>query len=405
MTSAQMIYLVARREVVERLRTRLFKVSTLLTLAFIAAAIVLPKVLDRPTTWNIGVTDIRASRVAETAKQLLLTSEPDAKVTIVELSEAQARKQVSVGDLDVVLSAVDSKAPTAIVRRQLSDFKRSLLAGAIQQRRIIDQAASLGITEQQAFSLIAPGELELAILDPPDPDRDSDRSLALGGAILLFIMVMQFGMAIASGVVEEKSSRVLELLLGRMTTRTLLTGKLLGIGSLGLGQMLLFTVFGVGLSGAVGSVTLRASSIALVALTMLWFVLGYLVFAGLYLIAGSLAGRQEDLQSTTGIPIVISMASYFTAIAALPSPDAAWVPLAAVAPFTAPLLQPSRFADGSLSFLEGLFGVGIAVLTIRLLIGVAAKVYNRTVLMRTQTSMWRLFRSRKSHQQLPQAEA
>jgi ABC-2 type transport system permease protein len=398
MTSAQMIVLVAKREIVERLRTRVFLVSTLLTLAFIAASIVLPQLFDRPTSWSIGTADARSARVAETAKQLLLAAEPDAKVSIVVVSQAEARSRVNNGDLDVVLLASGTGAPSAIVQRQLSDFKRSLLAGAIQQQRVIDQAASLGISEAQAFSLLAPGELELDILDPPDPARESDRSLAVGGALLLFVMVMQYGMAIASGVVEEKSSRVLELLLGRMSTRSLLTGKLLGIGLLGLGQMLLFTVFGVGLASVVGTVTLHLSSIALIGLTVLWFVLGYLVFAGLYLIAGALAGRQEDLQSTTGIPLVVSMASYFTAIAAMPSPDAPWVSFAAVVPFSASLLQPVRFADGSLSVLEGLFGIGLAVLAIRVLIAIAARIYNRTILMRTQTSIWKLFRSRASTQ-------
>jgi ABC-2 type transport system permease protein len=394
MSARSQVALVMRREIVERTRQRLFLVSTLITVAFIVGAVLLPKLLDSPSKWKIGAADQKATRLAESAKQLLLAGEPDATVTITSVKPEEGRKQVASGALDVLLVTTGDTAPTATVDRSLSDSKRALLSSAIQQQRIIDEAQRLGISSDDAFALLAPGELNIDVLDPPDPAKDSDRALAFAAAVLMFFQVMQFGMAVATGVVEEKSSRVLELLLGRMKTRTLLTGKLLGIGLVGLAQTLVFVAVGLLTVQLTGTAKLSGASWSLGALTVVWFVVGYLLFSGLFLIAGALAGRQEDLQSTTGLALVISMASYFASVFIGGSPDAGWARIVSVIPFCAPMSQPIRFADGSSSWLEMLFAFGLAAVTIWLVIGFATRIYNRTVLMKTQTSLIKTLRQR-----------
>jgi ABC-2 type transport system permease protein len=396
MTNRSMVWLVARREIVERIRQRVFVVSTLITIAIICAIVLLPKLLDRPTEWAIGVTNPKAQRLAEATKQLLVAGEPKAKVTITSVSERSGKAEIKSGNIDVLLAADPAgKQPlVATVNRGLGDDKRALLSTAIQQQRVIDEAKRLGISSDDAFSLLAPGELNINVLDPPDPSKDSDRALAMGASILMFVQVMQFGMAVAGGVVEEKSSRVLELLLGRMNTRTLLTGKLLGIGAVGLLQMVAYVASALILVTVAGVAKLTGASWKLAALTLIWFVVGYLLFSGFYLIAGALAGRQEDLQSTTGLALLVSMAGYITSIFVMQSPDAGWARIASVIPFCAPMSQPLRFANGSSSLLEMLFAFGLCALTIWLVIRVAARIYNRTVLMKTQTGLIKTLRQR-----------
>jgi ABC-2 type transport system permease protein len=388
------VMLVMRREITERARQRVFLVSTLITVVFIIGAVAAPKLLSSPTKWSIGATDQKAMRLAESAKQQLLAAEPDATVTIRSVKPDAGREQIAQGSLDVLLAAPIDKAPTATVDRSLSDTKRALLSTAIQQQRIIDEAQRLGISSQDAFALLAPGELNVDVLDPPDPSKDSDRALAFAAAVMMFFQVMQFGMAVASGVVEEKSSRVLELLLGRMSSRTLLTGKLGGIGLVGLAQTLVFVVAGLVAVKLTGAAKLTSASWSLGALTVAWFVVGYLLFSGLFLIAGALAGRQEDLQSTTGLALVVSLAAYLASVFISGSPDAGWARIASVIPFCAPMSQPLRFADGSSSWPEMLFAFGLCAVTIWLLIRFAARIYNRTVLMKTQTSLFKTVRQR-----------
>ncbi len=396
MSNASIVWLVARREIVERLRQRVFLVSTLITIAVLSAIIVLPKLLDRPTEWVIGTTNPKAVRLAEATKQLLIAGEPKAKVTITKVSGSAGKAQLKQGKIDLLLAADESgkQPPTATVNRSLGDDKRALLSTAIQQQRIIDEAKRLRISPDDAFALLAPGELNINVLDPPDASKDSDRALAMGASILMFIQVMQFGMAVASGVVEEKASRVLELLLGRMNTRTLLTGKLLGIGAVGLLQTLIYVASALVLITVSGVAKLTGASWKLAALTLAWFVIGYLLFSGFYLIAGALAGRQEDLQSTTGLALLVSMAGYITSIFVMQSPDAGWARIASVIPFCAPLCQPLRFANGSSSVPEMLFAFGLCAVTIWFVIRIAARIYNRTVLMKTQTGLIKTLRQR-----------
>lgn len=230
------------------------------------------------------------------------------------------------------------------------------------------------------------------MLDPPDATKDGDRALAFAASIILFVQMLQFGMAISSGVVEEKSSRVQELLLGRMKPRTLLAGKLLGIGLVGFGQLIMFGVVGLAMVKLTGIVTLSAGSWTLLVQTLVWFVVGYASFSGLYLIAGALAGRPEDLQGTTGLALVVSMASYFASIYASGSPDSSWTRILSMVPFSSPLIQPVRFAAGEGSVGDAAIALVLSALTIWLLVRLGEVIYKRTMLSQGQTSIWKTLR-------------
>jgi ABC-2 type transport system permease protein len=394
MTSFQLIKLVMRREIVERLRQRVFLVSTLITLLLIVGGTVIPSFFDKPSKTTLGVTDAGAQALADTTKQLILASDPEGTVTIKKVTEADGRLAVKDGDIDTLLSTSENGPPLVIVNRRLGDDRRAIISGAIQQQRIVRESQRLGITDEDARSLLAPGELTVEVLDPPDPTKDGDRALAFAGSIFLFMQLLQFGMAISSGVVEEKSSRVQELLLGRMKPRTLLAGKLLGIGLVGFAQLVVFAVLALTMVKLTSIVTLSGASWKVVAQTLLWFIVGYASFSGLYLIAGALAGRQEDLQSTTGLALIVAMGSYFASIFAAGSPDAVWARILSVLPFSGPLIQPVRFAEGEGSVLDALFAIGLSALAIWGLVRLGEVVYKRTMLSQTQTSLWKVLRSR-----------
>ncbi len=392
-TTAQAVMRVARREFTERLRERSFVVSTIVSALVLVVIAALPSLLDRPTRWTVGVTDARSAELAAGVRALLLAGEPDARVTIRTYDgEAAGRQAVEAGDVSALIIAPDPDAePEVVVERRLSDERAALLAVAIQRLRLVEQADELGISRDAALRLAEPGRFRVDALRPLDDQRETDVNLARVAGILMFIQVMAFGSALASGVVEEKSSRVVEVLLARIRPTTLLTGKLLGIGALGLAQTAVYVVVGLVAIAVAGTATISGTSVGIAAAVLAWFVLGFAFYSTLFLVAGALAGRAEDLQSTMSLAMIVSMASYVGTIFA-GDPESTPARIVSLVPSAAPMAMPQRLAAGDASLIEVALAIVLLLGAIALLIRLAARVYQRTILSRTQQGLLRVLR-------------
>jgi len=200
--------------------------------------------------------------------------------------------------------------------------------------------------------------------------------------LLLYGQLLTYGFWVAIGVVEEKSSRVVEILLSAIRPRQLLAGKVLGIGLLGAAQLLLVVVAGVALALLAGSLDVKGDILGTVAVIMLFFPLGFALYACLFASAGALVSRQEDLQSTTTPLTILIVGSYIVSFTALQDPGGTLAKVASLVPVSSPLVMPPRLALGQASAVEVLAAVAILLLTIAAVIGFAARVYERAV-MRT----------------------
>ncbi|MEJ7714678.1 MAG: ABC transporter permease [Thermoleophilaceae bacterium] len=219
---------------------------------------------------------------------------------------AKAEKQVRDGDLDAALVAP---------RQVVSDDKLpDELAQALQLGA--RQVASGEALRRQGSPRRRPAErwtpsLRTRTLAGDSQDSDQRKFIALAAALLLYGQLLTYGLWVATGVVEEKASRVVEILLATLSPRALMAGKIVGLGVLGAGQMLLVVVLGLALALATGSLEATGGDVAPVLLVLLWFPLGYALYASLYAAAGALVSRQEDLQSATTPLTVLIIASFF----------------------------------------------------------------------------------------------
>jgi ABC-2 type transport system permease protein len=181
-------------------------------------------------------------------------------------------------------------------------------------------------------------------------------------------------------VVEEKSSRVVELLLSRLRPQELLAGKVLGIGMVGLAQ------FAVVAGSALAALALSHDTVApmttpgTIGWTVFWFVLGYGFYAVLYATAGSLVSRQEDTQSIQ-LPVTgMLLVAYFLAFAATESPDSAAAVVGSLFPPTAPMVMIVRIAHGGVPWWQIVLSVGLMVITIYGMVLLAGRIYAGAVL-------------------------
>jgi ABC-2 type transport system permease protein len=219
--------------------------------------------------------------------------------------------------------------------------------------------------------------IELGQVEGRSPD---DETAAFLMTMVLFFAISTYGAMVLSGVVEEKSSRTVEVLLARMPARNLLAGKIAGIGLLGLAQIAATAVVALVAASLADSFDVPAVRGYVLAWAVVWFVLGYALYATVFGILGSLASRTEDASSVTGPVSIIFVLAFFVSFAAIGSADTTWARLVAWFPITAPLAMPNRIAMGAATWWDPLVAALLAVATIAGLVVLGGRVYTRAIL-------------------------
>ena len=167
--------------------------------------------------------------------------------------------------------------------------------------------------------------------------------------------IFSFGFTVLTGVVEEKQSRVVEVVLSTVRPRDLLMGKVLGIGVLGLVQLAAFVVAGVLAVSLTGEFSLPATTPAAVAMISIWFILGYLLYSTALGFLGALASRMEEASNASSPVTVVAVISYVASITvALGDPDGTLATILTFVPPAAPFVVPLRAALDAISPAESL---------------------------------------------------
>ena len=367
--------IVARREFVERARDRGFQVSTAITLLLLVGVIVISAALNRPTSFDLVVvgagSEVLGGEVRVAADALGF------EVHVLALPDrAEAERAVDAGDADAALLNGD-----AIVVR---DEPPEQLVGLIQafsfRERSRQALMEAGLSDEQVDAALVQRPLPVDALEPVDARRRESATVAFVGVLLLYGQLFAYGYWVAAGVVEEKSSRVVEVLLATLRPSHLLRGKILGIGLLGLLQLLLIGLVGLVASNAVGSLEFPSGAIATMGVVLVWFVLGFFFYAGLFAVAGSIVTRQEDLQTTMTPLTILIIASFIVGLSATGDPDSTLAVVASLLPFSSPLVMPTRIVLGDAAPWEVVASLAISVVSTAALIPIATKIYSRALL-------------------------
>jgi ABC-2 type transport system permease protein len=368
---------VARREFVERARDKGFVVSTAITLLILVGVIVATALLDRGTRFDLAV--VRDG--SPVGRQVVAAA--DALGFDVTLhtyrDEAAATSAVRGGDADAAL--LDPGGSGEIVVR--SDPPEQLV-GVVQvvALRARSEAAleAAGLSEEQVRDAIDQPALPVRALEPRDDRERENATVAYVGVIALYGQIFAYGYWVAAGVVEEKSSRVVEVLLATLRPSQLLRGKILGIGLLGLAQLVLIGAVGLTTAQLLGRIEFPTGAITAIALVVGWFVIGFFFYAGLFAVAGSIVTRQEDLQTTMTPLTLVIVASFFVGLSATGNPSSTLATVASFLPPSAPLVMPSRMVLGEIGIPAALGSAALSIAVTILLVPVATTIYARAVL-------------------------
>ena len=370
--------LVAMRDFRVRLRDKGFFISTGITLAVLTLFILLRAFGDEVTpSFDLGITGTDEVAIQRTTAELDDVAEREGvelRVVVwddVEEAEAAVRS----GRLDAALVdgelVGDDAVPTTLTQ---------LVRNALIRVRIAAALEAGGADPSEIDAVLNQPAIEVRTLEPEDPDREENAGIAFIAVLLAYGQLFGYGVWVATGVIEEKASRVVEILLSAIRPRQLLAGKIAGIGLLGIVQLAFIAAYAIGLSVVTGALDIPGTAIGIALVVLAWFVMGFAFYAGLFAVSGSLVSRMEELQNAM-VPInLIIFISFFISIGALESPDSPLSVVASILPFSSALAMPVRIALGSATPEQIALSISLLVAGTALLVPLSARLYAGAVL-------------------------
>jgi ABC-2 type transport system permease protein len=373
--------IIAGREIRERVKGRLFRVGTLIILVAVGAAIVIPKLHSSssgPTLQKVGIVgslarDLRQV-VAKTGSRIgdsvTFTSEP---------SVAAAKAGLRSGRVYVAIVDGNEVVTNEPASQSSSPADPTFVQDVADLLGVVNAYRSAGLTNAQATQVSGARPVPVHTLKAGS--KPTANGTSVFGVILLFVMLSQYDTWILIGVMQEKSSRVVEVLLATVRPIQLLGGKVLGIGLVALGQATLIVAFALILAAAVGSDLLHGSAPLVLVCQLLWLVLGYAFYCWVYAAGGSTAERQDQVQTLAfplSIPILVGYIFSLT-VAGSGNADLLYKIFAYLPP-TAPFCMPVLVSLHLVTWWEF---VGSVLITLAATVGMAvfaARIYGRAVL-------------------------
>lgn len=365
--------LVTKREITVKATDRAFVVGTLVTLGLIVLLIGLQIWLaSRTENFTVAATPA-ATSLAETVQDRAEDIDENVVVEVTPVADdAAARAAVLDESADAWLHQRDG----GWVLTTKADFESSLqevVAQVVRDDALQQNATAAGTTVE---ALERGATLEADLLEGDAQRAELVGFVTFAFVFLFYLATLTFGATLASSVVEEKQSRIVEIIATAIPVRHLLAGKVLGNTVLAVAQLTLFVTVGlVGLSFTDFSPLITAVSGAAVWF-LVFFLAGFVALACLWAVAGSLASRLEDLQSTTTPLTMLVMGIFFSGLFL----EGTWQTVGSFVPPLSAILMPVRLLEGDAAWWEALVALGLLVVTAAVTVSIGERLYRRSLL-------------------------
>jgi ABC-2 type transport system permease protein len=401
--------IIARQEYSSRVRSRLFHLSTLLLAMLAVLVAFVPffvRVVEGRNVTTIAVVshdDSLAQRSISILESVLNGASNTTEKTFLVVRQSDEQLAISLverGSLDAVLIA-DRKPSGQLAfafhaGEGLGEDRLQQIAVGVFGVAVLDYSANNPLAGFQlpAVELLrasSPGGGSQPISGAEYAGR---RIVGIVFVVLIFITLVIYGMWVAAGVVAEKTSRVMELMISAASPRQLVIGKVAGIGAAGVTQMLGILIpaivaivmedpLATAVLGPGPTVALSLSGLspALLVAFLVWFVLGFTLFGLIYAAAGSLVSRAEDLQMLALPLSLIAIVGYLQAVLALTGGSPGFIRFASYVPFWSPFVMLTRLSVGRVEPIEIVVSVSILLATILVTAVVAIRIYGAGVLL------------------------
>ena len=377
------IGLVARREIRTQLRSRTFLVGLIITIVILVGyAVLFAFIGSQFSSSSLAL----GGQAQQLRPALTVAAERDGTdLTITDVT----------GSAEELLRGDD--APDAVLEGGPGGYRliglddvdsdlQNLVSNTVRQNAVDGALRAAG---QDPVVVERASAVTVSSVNPPDPLRGQRIGVAFAVAFLLFISVQTYGSLVAQGVVEEKSSRVVELLLSTIRPVHLLAGKILGLGVVGLIQLVILGAIGIVGGLAVGALTVPTAAVSAIGTGLMWYLVGFFLYASAFGAIGATVSRQEELQSAVTPLIFPLLIPFVLSVSVLPNdPRNPLITVLSFIPFFSQSLMPARAAIGVASGWEQLIALVLAVIAIAVVVRFAARIYRNSVLRTGAKVSW-----------------
>ncbi len=369
MRSWRAVRLVAMREILERGRSRGYLLSLVFTLFLLLAGFVLPQFLLADRATRLALVEPVPAGLQAAVETTATAYELDLVIsTVADRAAAEAALGASTIDAALAVPADLSGPGELIVQEQAGPTLQAVTSAAVVSLRAADAA-----------ELLTPPAV--TVLAPPTEEDMTAIIFANAGIILMFIGIFSYGTWVLTGVVEEKQSRVVEVVLSTVRPRDLLMGKVIGIGLLALAQIVVLVAAGIAAAQLSGRLTLPPTTLGAVVQLFVWFILGFALYSTAMGFLGALASRVDEASNASMPVTMTATACYLVSILVVTSePSGVVARVMTFFPPAAPMVVPLRVALGAIEPWEVVLSIALMLVSIWVLFVIGARVYAGAVL-------------------------
>lgn len=376
-------WVVASREITTVVRRRSFQLSVaFIVIGIIGGAFLSTFVGNRAVHYEVAAVGAVSVNQIELAAAELSERMPGSTVSTQRVdSRAEAEKLVGSGAVDAALVEAGD-GPELIGNHDVPLVLRATLMSVVADETLKRNAAEAGV---DVDDITRGSELKTQLITPGAEVSFGRTILGFSMAMLFYGTSAMFGITIAQSVVGERENRVVEILAAAVPLRSLLWGKVVGNTLLALGQMALAVGVGLLALRLTRAEEMMTAAWGASGWFLVFFLLGFVALSGLWAIAGAIASRQEDLQSTTMPANLLLLVPFIIAIAG----GAQLKAIVSMIPVASAIVMPVRLASAPVPEWQLWVSVAANVAAIILTVWLAAKVYERTLMRPGRRLRWR----------------
>lgn len=391
------IFLIARREYLERVRTRSFMIATILIPLLmgggIAASILIAK--HTKSSSHIVIVSPDLDLATDVQKQLDDDTDHNMQLNVIAPPTVNTRptlqRELKAKDIDGYLWITP---PTASGQKPAIDYKQGSSADLATRNTVRDALSKVFTRErliQQGMSAADVKSLMAPINMSSSNEEQDDTGANFAGAYVLFFLmymvIMLYGMNVARSIIEEKTSRVFEVMLATVKPGEMMAGKVIGVGSVGLTQVSIWMLAAVLLTATplmthmLGGGTHISISAQQVFFFIIYFLLGYLLYSAMAAALGAMTNSEQELQQLNMFLVMPLAACMISLPLVLNAPQNVWSRVLSLVPFFSPLLMYMRISVSPVPWYEIAASIVLMALTIYAVLWIASRIYRVGILM------------------------
>jgi ABC-2 type transport system permease protein len=405
------VWVIIRREFVEKVRTKWFVISTVLGPLLMASFIVVPILMAergasrREIRVVDATTDGFGGRIVDAVRPPLPIEAELVSVSLERVESVADSLTTLVGEkqLDGYLIVTDATVANGSVEyrgKNVSSLTDMQILESVLGREVLTaRLGRAGVDREVVAAAQIPVRLQTVSIRGGKVTEESGTSafvLAYAVWIILYMSILLYGVQVMGAVVEEKTSRVIEVLVSSLRPFQLLAGKILGVGAVGLFQLsiwavsalvlfrrrdLLLEMVGARTGGMVGAGTLPAVSVATLAIVLAYFLLGYFLYAAMFAAVAAMSNSEAEARQAQMPVVMLLVVPTVLMVGILQQPDGGMAVALSLIPFTAPIAMPVRWAAATVPLPEILGSVVLLGGTLLLVVWITARIYRVGILM------------------------